>query len=532
MDSFDRLGLSSSVVEALVAAGFELPTALQEMAVPVIRRGTSCVLRASSGAGLLVSYGAPLLDRIEPGRGRPGAIVLAGEWERARGLALSLARIGWGTGHRIGALGAPWVRPEGSDILFSTLEGLERAIRSARVKTDTVESLVVDGAFGILSSKESAERLAALLSLFASEELQVVLVSDPFTEPVGRWVDVHMHRAVFLPAEAPGGAPPSSPAERGTLQVVTFEEEIERVLPRVVERRLSEGKRHVLVFARSYDRAADLGDLMTLYGSAVGRPGEREREVWLGVDPLEARPSLASAGDEDVTIISTDVPADADELDRRHRRPREGDAILAHPHELPHLRQMAREAGYTLAPTAAPSPFAKGELSFRSRLAGAIEREDLAPYLALLEPLIRAYSAVEVAAALAILLRQAERGGGGGGAAEPRGAEALGPGDRPPAWTKLFLSVGKRDGIQAGDLLGAVTGEAGIAGKEVGRIEVRESYSRIEVHDPVAGRVIRALNGSSIRGRSVRVDYDRGAGESADAPPLRKKRAPKRKRGG
>ena len=192
--------------------------------------------------------------------------------------------------------------------------------------------------------------------------------------------------------------------------MVTFEEEVERVLPRVVQRRLSEGKRHVLVFARSYDRAADLGDLMTLYGSTVGRPGEREREVWLGVDPLEARPSLRSAGDEDVAIISTDVPADADELDRRHRRPREGDAILAHPHELPHLRQMAREAGYTLAPAVAPSPFAKGESSFRSRLTGAIEREDLAPYLALLEPLIRAYSAVEVAAALAILLRQAGAG--------------------------------------------------------------------------------------------------------------------------
>ena len=526
MNTFDRLGLSAPVVEALTAEGFEFPTALEETAVPVIRRGTSCVLRASPGAGLLVSYGAPLLDCVEPGRGRPGAIILVGEWERARGLALSLARVGWNTGHRIGALGAPWVRPEGSDILFSTLDGLERGIRSAKVKTDAVRSLVVDGAFGILSSTSSADRLADLLPSLAPEELQVVLVSDPFTEPVARWVDRHMHRAVFLPAEAPG-----SPAERGTLGVVTLEEEVEMVLPRLVEGHLSEGRSHVLLFARTYDRVADLGDLLTLYGSAVGQPGEREREVWLGVDPLEVRASLGGS-EEDVAIISADVPADVDELDRRHRGPREGDAILALPHEFPHLRRMAREAGYTLRPAVAPSPFAAGESNFSSRVRGAIEAEDLAPHLALLEPLIRAHSAAEVAAALALLLRQVEREGGGSGEAEPRAAEIPGPGIRPPSWTRLFLSVGKRDGIQAGDLLGAVTGEAGIDGKEVGRIEVRDDFSRIEVHDPVAGRVMQALNGSSIRGRSVRVDYDRGTGRSADAPPDRRKRAPNRWRRG
>ena len=527
MDTFDQLGLSAPVVEALAAEGFEFPTALEEMAVPVIRRGTSCVLRASPGAGLLVSYGASLLDRVEPGRGRPGAIVLAGEWERARGLALSLARMGGSTGHRIGALGAPWVRPEGSDILFSTLGGLERGIRSASVKTDAVRSLVVDGAFGILSSTESADRLAALLPLLAPEELQVVLVSDPFTDPVVRWVDRHMHRAVFLPAEAPGAS-----AERGTLAVVTLEEEVERVLPRLVEGHLSEGKSHVLLFARTYDRAADLGHLLALYGSSVGGPGERDREVWLAVEPLAARASLGDVEADDIAIISADVPADVDELDRRHRGPQAGDAILARPHEFPHLRRMAHEAGYTLRPTIAPSPYTEGESSFTARVRGAIAEEDLAPHLALLEPLIRAHSVAEVAAALALLLRQAERAGGAGGVGEPRAAEVPGPAVRPPSWTRLFLSVGKRDGIQAGDLLGAVTGEAGVDGKEVGRIEVRDDFSRIEVHDPVAERVMQALNGSSIRGRSVRVDYDRGTGRSADSPPPRRKRPPKRGRRG
>lgn len=529
MDSFTRLGLSASVAEALLAGGVEVPTALQEMAVPVIRRGASCVLRASPGAGLLVTWGAPLLDRVEPGGGRPGAIVLAADPERTRGLALSLARIGSATGHRIGALGIPWVRPAGSDILFSTTEGLERGVRTAAVKTDAVRSIVVDGASAVLAGRERADRLAALLRLLGPEKPQVVLLSDPVTEPVKRWVDAHVRRAVFLPA-AP---PPPSPGSRGTLRVVTLEEEVERVLPGLVERSLSGGSDHVLLFARSYDRAADLGDLMALCGATVGRPGDRERDVWLGVDPLEARESLGNAAAGELAVISTDVPADVDDLERRHRSPGPADAVLSSSRELPHLRRMAGEAGYTLTAVPAPPPFGQAESDFRSRLEGAIEREDLAPYLALLEPLVRTYSAVEVAAALAALLRKAERAGGGHAQAPVPGGEArASEGRRPPAWTRLFLSVGKRDGVQAGDVLGAVTGEAGVAGREVGRIEIHDAYTRIEVHDPVAGKVIRALNGTSIRGRSVRADYDRGSGRRTNAASPRRRRVRSPKSGG
>ena len=91
MNSFEELGLAPHLVEALVSEGIETPTALQKLAIPVLRRGTSAVLQAAPGAGLLVAYGAPLLDRLQPEGGQPTAIVLTPERERARSLALSLA---------------------------------------------------------------------------------------------------------------------------------------------------------------------------------------------------------------------------------------------------------------------------------------------------------------------------------------------------------------------------------------------------------------------------------------------------------
>ncbi|MGB1839956.1 MAG: DbpA RNA binding domain-containing protein, partial [Longimicrobiales bacterium] len=65
---------------------------------------------------------------------------------------------------------------------------------------------------------------------------------------------------------------------------------------------------------------------------------------------------------------------------------------------------------------------------------------------------------------------------------------------------------------------GAITGEAGVGGEAVGRIEIRESHSLVEVHEPVARTIIQALNGTSIRGRAARVDFDR---PRAKAPPRR-----------
>ena len=67
-----------------------------------------------------------------------------------------------------------------------------------------------------------------------------------------------------------------------------------------------------------------------------------------------------------------------------------------------------------------------------------------------------------------------------------------------PPWAKLFFGVGERDGLSTGDLLGAITGEAGVPGTSVGRIDIKESHTLVEVHDEVARKVITALNGTTM----------------------------------
>ena len=531
LESFEDLGLQPALVEALAQEGLERPTALQRSLIPVLRRGSSAAVEAGPGSGLFVAFGAPLLDRLPAGASEPSALILTASRERAGELAVSLARLALATGHRVGALGVPWSRPTVSDIVFATPRDADQAVRSASLKLDGLQTLVLDGAGILLEGGDGASAVGILEG--AAEPPQVVVVAEKLTPAVRRWVDEHARRAVFVPPEAARGEePPAAPTTRGTIRVHVSADDPETVVPGLVQRLLLEGEGHVIVYARSIDDAADLGDAVGLQGFGVGRPGDSASPIWLGVDPLESREMIATSEDTPVlsAVISADTPTDADELDRRHGGGHPRNVIIAPPRAVPHLRRIAREAGYLLEPDLPIGLLETDEPArFRASVEAAIEEEDLAPYLLLLEPIMRSKSAAEVAAALAAMLRKKTAARVDATGAVP--AAAVGTPVRPPAWSRIFLSVGLRDGIGAGDLLGAILGEAKIDREQVGRIDLKDTFSRVEVHDSVAETVIRSLNGTSIRGRSIRADFDRGEGRSSGPSRDRAKSSGRRDRG-
>jgi ATP-dependent RNA helicase DeaD len=99
-------------------------------------------------------------------------------------------------------------------------------------------------------------------------------------------------------------------------------------------------------------------------------------------------------------------------------------------------------------------------------------------------------------------------------------------GAAPATYARLFVSIGSRDEIRPGDLVGAIAGEANIPGSRIGKIEIRDSFSIVEVQADVADQVIRAVNGTTMKGRSLRVDYDRGG--PGKRPPMKGGGAPRR----
>jgi ATP-dependent RNA helicase DeaD len=328
-------------------------------------------------------------------------------------------------------------------------------------------------------------------------EAQRILTALPVTEGVADLVDRHFKRALTLP-----GRDLAEPLKRGRVRFRITTENKEAAALGLAEELLAGSVRHVLFYSRSEDRAADLGDYLTLHGFVAGAPGDPGVPVWLGVEALAAR--SAAQGAEGLVVVSHDVPPDPDTLDRRHSIGSDG-VVLVLPRELAHLKSVGRRTGYETVPYPPPSrgtPTAIEEL--RASLLRALEEGNALAYLPLLEPLFERFDPAEVAAAAVALLRERKPTTAPSPAPQPT-AEPAGA----PAWAKLFIGIGERDGLRPGDLVGAITGEAGVDGRAVGKIEIRESHSVVEVHDEVARKVIRALNGTTLKGRAVRADFDR-----------------------
>jgi ATP-dependent RNA helicase DeaD len=74
---------------------------------------------------------------------------------------------------------------------------------------------------------------------------------------------------------------------------------------------------------------------------------------------------------------------------------------------------------------------------------------------------------------------------------------------------RLFIGAGRNAGIRPQDLVGAITGESHLSGREIGAIEIADRFSLVEVPEPAADEVIAALRRSTIKGRKATVRRER-----------------------
>lgn len=165
-----------------------------------------------------------------------------------------------------------------------------------------------------------------------------------------------------------------------------------------------------------------------------------------------------------------------------------------------------------VAPTASPivmSPAleaAQGDADRRrAQVVAMVARGGLDEGLLLLAPLFERHDPTTVASALYRLWREAER-------AVPAAAAA------PAAAARVWVSGGKKDGIGPNDLVGLLTRDLHVERAAIGRIEIRETFSLIEVPAPDAARIAAALTGRSLRQRRLlaKVDQPREGGRGPE----------------
>ena len=74
-----------------------------------------------------------------------------------------------------------------------------------------------------------------------------------------------------------------------------------------------------------------------------------------------------------------------------------------------------------------------------------------------------------------------------------------------PVMTTLCIAAGRKDKLRPGDILGALTGDAGIPGKQVGKIAIFDFQAFVAVERALAKQAMQRLNSGKIKGRSLKV---------------------------
>jgi len=103
-------------------------------------------------------------------------------------------------------------------------------------------------------------------------------------------------------------------------------------------------------------------------------------------------------------------------------------------------------------------------------------------------------------------------GGGGGGGDRRRGRRERGgrgrgrggDGAASPGMKRLWLNVGRMDRIQPKDIVGCILGESGVPPVSVGRVQLFERHSLVDVSASFEGQIIEALNRATVRGRKLK----------------------------
>jgi ATP-dependent RNA helicase DeaD len=234
-------------------------------------------------------------------------------------------------------------------------------------------------------------------------------------------------------------------------------------------------------------------------------------------------------------VVNYDIPQSPEvyvhRIGRTGRAGRAGTAItLAQPREHRLLKNIERTVRQKIEsariPTVADLRARRLEL-LRADLREMLVQDDFESYRVAVESLAEQFDPLDIAAAAAKLAAESrqgeepdeeveipqwelrperdaprERGARGRvGRSAPRRGGRRGPSEA----TRLFLGIGRRRGIGPGDIVGAITGEAGVPASAIGAIEIADQFSLVEVEEDLADDIVRALSRATIKGRKTAV---------------------------
>lgn len=562
---FADLGLPATLERAVTDLGFVTPSAIQAQAIPALLASRDIVGVAQTGTGKTAAFGLPLLASVDASVAGVQAIVLTPTRELAMQVADAISSFAThvdGLGVVAVYGGSPFLPQQralarGAQVVVGTPGRVLDHLDRGTLVLDQVRYLVLDEADEMLRMG-FAEDVDRVLSS-TPDRRQVALFSATMPPQIRRVAEQHLHHPVEITVARQSS---TVTTVRQTYAVVPHRHKV-GALGRVLSVTEADA---TIVFVRTRGAAEEVGSALVERGISAahisGDVAQSDREKIVdrlrtgALDVLVATDVAARGLDVERIglVVNFDVPREAEtyvhRIGRTGRAGREGEALsFVTPSEQSRLRTIERTTRATLEQVTIPTP---AEVSAH-RVTRLLDRAPDRAALGRLDVYRDAIAAhldanpgtdpVDLLAAVAALAvgdeGPAQRTGDDLDDALERARlvpgkpERTGAGDDrpvrerrrsdshiaggPPRWR---VAVGHRDGLQPGALVGALTGEGGLNGKDVGKIDIFGSFALVDIPGGLTADAVDRLARARVAGRPLRIRVDTGPrpGHGASRP--------------
>ena len=567
--SFNDLSLTEPVIRVLAELGYEVPTPIQAQTIPLVRDGRDVVGQAQTGTGKTAAFALPLLSRIDMQRRQVQVLVLAPTRELAIQVAEAFQRYAvyipgfhvlpiYGGQAYDGQLRS---LKRGVHVVVGTPGRVMDHMRRKTLRLDNLSCLVLDEADEMLRMG-FIDDVEWILEQ-TPENHQTALFSATMPDPIRRIAEKHLRDPAQISIKERTSA---ADKIRQRHWMVSGKEHKLAALTRILEAETFDG---ILIFVRTRTMTVELAGKLEARGYACsalsGDMAQKRREDTVTqlkkgrVDILVATDVAARGLDIDRIshVINFDIPTDVESyvnrIGRTGRAGREGEAILfVAPREKRLLYLIERGTKQKIPLLELPSTETINDqriARFKQLITFVLATEDLGQFRMIIEQYQQEHNvtALDMASGLAKMVQgdeplllaadahrnrpkpeRQDRNPSRQSRNEIQQDRSLTPTEPdkrdtrpardkanppppPEAGIERFrLKVGYDHGVKPGNIVGAIANEADLDSAHIGRIEIYDDYSTIDLPEGMPNDLLKVLKKVWVCGQKLQITREDG----------------------
>ncbi len=567
---FSDLNLSAAVLKVMKEVGYETPSPIQAATIPLLLANRDVLGQAQTGTGKTAAFALPILSNLDIKQQTPQALVLAPTRELAIQVAEAFQKYATHIKdfHVLPIYGGQSYGPQlsalrrGVHVIVGTPGRVIDHLEKGSLDLSKLKTLVLDEADEMLRMGfiDDVEKILQK----TPESRQTALFSATMPSAIKRIAKTYLRDPAEVTVAAKTGTADNI---RQRYWMVSGMQKLE-ALTRILEAEPFDG---MIIFARTKLGTEELANKLQARGFAAtainGDMQQTQRERTIEqlkngkIDILVATDVAARGLDvERIShVINYDVPTDPESythrIGRTGRAGRSGEAILfITPREQGLLKAIERATRQPVAPLTLPTVKAVNDVriaKFKDQITDALAAGGNDVFRSLIEEYERELNvpAIEIAAALArlargdvpLLLEKPNRDAKTAPSWQEDKPMARAPRSDAPAprfesarpdsaapkrerssrpseegMGTFRIEVGHAHGVKPGNIVGAIANEAGIESKFIGRIEIFDDYSTLDLPADMPPDLIDHLKGVWVAGQQLNITRD------GEAPAVKK----------